>query len=240
MMYRLHLGGDTLFCLDFEPATLTTDAGYDSYEWYLLNGGFEILSGATLTNTWTGPTVEGDYIVKGNRAGDLCPAISGIWTIRKEECVDVELNKTVCNLNPKATLGDTITYCVEVCNILDPSKGLIYPVTSVEVEDVWPINATYLTFSASSGSYAPGTPAGTWQVPLLAAGQCETLMLFGRLDQEGTVVNSAEVTLQEDYTDVDSDENNEDGDQSEDDEAKVESNIVFPRVRNAWGIRIAL
>jgi len=225
----MSIGGDTLFCLDFEPATLTTDAGYDSYEWYLLRGGFEIISGATLTNSWTGPTVEGDYIVKGYRPGDLCPAISGIWTIRNDECVDVELTKTVCNLDPKATLGDTITYCVEVCNILDPDKGLTYSVTSVEVADYWPTNSTYLTFSASSGSYLHGTPAGTWQIPVLAAGQCETLMLYGRLDQEGSLINISEVTLQEDYPDVDSEENNDDGDQSEDEEDKVESNIVFPR-----------
>ncbi len=225
----MSIGGDTLHCLDFDPATLFTDAGYDSYEWYLLEGGFEILHAATPTNTWTGPTEEGDYIVKGYRAGDLCPAISNVWTIRNDECVDVELEKTICNLDADATLGDTITYCIEVCNIYDPSKNLIFPVTSVEVADIWPTNLTYLNYTATSGSYLHSLPEGVWTIPVLAAGQCETLSLFGQLDQEGTLQNIAEVILQEDYPDADSEEDNDDGDQSEDDEAKTIIDIVFPK-----------
>ncbi len=226
---EMSIGGDTLHCLDFDPATLFTDAGYDSYEWYLLDGGFEILYGATLTNTWTGPTVEGNYIVKGYRAGDLCPAVSGVWTIQNDECVDVELEKTICDLDIDATLGDTITYCIEVCNVLDPSKNLIFPVTSVEVVDRWPTNMTYLNNSATSGIYLHAIPEGVWTIPVLAAGQCETLELFGRLDQEGTLVNVTEVTLQDDYPDVDSEEDNDDGDQSEDDEDKTTIDIIFPK-----------
>ena len=223
------IGGDTLFCLDFEPATLFTDAGYDSYEWFLLDGGFEIISGATLTNTWTGPTVEGDYIVKGYRAGDLCPAISGIWTIRNDECVDLELDKTICGLDAQATLGDTLSYCIEICNVLDPSKGLTFPVSNVEIGDVWPTNLTYLNYTTTSGFYTHSLPEGVWQVPVLSAGQCEMLTLYGRLDQEGSFVNTSELLLQEDYPDVDSDEDNDDGDQSEDEEDKTMIEVVFPR-----------
>jgi len=64
---------------------------------------------------------------------------------------------------------------------------------------------------------------------VLTAGQCETLTLNGRLDQEGSFVNTSELLLQEDYPDVDSEENNDDGDQSEDEEDKTMIEVVFPR-----------
>ena len=69
------IGGDLEMCQGYPPATLTTDPGFDTYEWYQLSGGFEILAGNTTVPEWSGPIVAGAYIVKGYRSFDLCHSI---------------------------------------------------------------------------------------------------------------------------------------------------------------------
>ena len=225
----VNIGGETEFCLGYEPANLTSDAGFDVYEWYLLDGGFEIIQAVTTTPAWTGPTVAGDYIVKAYRSADLCPSISPVWTVTAKGCVDLELEKEICDIDPVVHLGDSMTYCITVCNRLNPDSGLIYTVNDLEVGDVFPANLTYLGYAATEGTYIPATPESTWSIPHLAAGECETIEIYARFDQEGTFENVAEITTSDDYDDVDSEEDNDDGDQSEDDEDKESITIVFPK-----------
>ena len=225
----VNIGGETEFCLGYEPANLTSDAGFDVYEWYLLDGGFEIIQAVTTTPAWSGPTVAGDYIVKAYRSADLCPSISPVWTVTSKGCVDLELEKEICDIDPIIHLGDSMTYCITICNRLNPDSGLIYTVNDLEVVDVFPANLTYLGYSATEGTYGPSTPESTWSIPHIAAGECETLEIYARFDQEGTFENVAEITTSDDYDDVDSEEDNDDGDQSEDDEDKEAVTIVFPK-----------
>jgi len=122
-----------------------------------------------------------------------------------------------------------MTYCITVCNRLNPDSGLIHTVNDLEIEDIFPVNLTYLGFAATEGTYVPNTPASTWLIPDLAAGECETIEIFARFDQEGTFNNVAEITVSDDFDDVDSEEDNDDGDQSEDDEDQESVTIVFPK-----------
>lgn len=225
----LTIGGEDIFCLDHTPANLTTDAGWNNYEWYLLDGGFEILTGVTIPPAWAGPVQAGDYIVKGYRPTDICPAISDPFTVTTKPCVDLELTKEICNIDPVIHQGDSMTYCITVCNKGIVDSGLIYTVNDVEIEDYFPANLTYLGHSSTDGTYIANSPESLWKIADLAPGDCETLEIYARFDQEGTFCNVAEITQSDDYDDVDSEENNDDGDQSEDDEDQECVTIVFPR-----------
>ena len=88
---------------------------------------------------------------------------------------------------------------------------------------------TYLGYSATDGTYIPNSPGSVWQIADMAPGDCETLEIYTRFDQEGTFCNTAELIQQNDYDDVDSEEANDDGDQSEDDEDQQCIDIIFPK-----------
>ncbi len=221
----LGIGGDMTFCDGYAPGTLTTDAGFDYYEWYLLTAGLEVIQASTTTPEWNGPTSTGDYLVKGFRYTDDCPSISGAHTITAIPCVDIELEKSIVDMPYPAQLGDIVTYEIEVCNVLDPDLGLVHSQDNVVVEENLPAGLTYTGNSVTTGSFAPGTP-GVWTVGTMAAGDCETLTLMASIDMFGTFTNVAEVTGG-DTPDVDSEVDNDDGDQSEDDEDPEEVTIPY-------------
>ena len=107
--------------------------------------------------------------MKGYQNGVLCPAVSGEWEVNVLECVDIELEKTICNVLTSPGIGDTISFCIEVCNIGDPSLGLISDVDNLIVEDSWPPDVAFIDYTASSGTFIFNTPFSTWQIPFIAS-----------------------------------------------------------------------
>ena len=203
--------GDLELCIGYQTGTLESDTGFDTYEWYSLQSGFEILEQVTTTNTWTGPTQPGDYFVKAYNSADLCPFVSGIHTITIKDCVDLEVSKNIVNVPSPLRRGDTITYEITVCNRMDPN--LVFDATNVELTDNLPAGVTFVSNSQTTGTYA----APLWTIPLIENGTCDTLSIDVTVDTYGALENVVEITGS-DKEDVDSEEDNEDGDQSEDDE----------------------
>ena len=216
---EIGIAGDTLICFDHSPGTLTSDSGYTTYEWYRIISGFEIIQASTSTPSWTGPLAEGKYIVKGfNPIG--CPSVSDTLCLNTKECHDLEVTKTAINIPDPFILGSPITYEIEVCNINDPSIGMIFDATNVQLSDQLPGGVTYVSHTQTTGNYSP--TQNQWDLPLIENGTCDRLLIDVTVDEYGCIENTVQISAM-DNEDVDSTPNNGDGDQSEDDEdiAKV-------------------
>ena len=212
---EINIAGNSTICYLFETNILTADPGFDFYEWYLVEGGFEIIKASTATEVWTGPTEPGKYIVKAFRSTDMCPSISDPIMITQANCIDLELEKTICEIADIPHLGDTIAYQITVCNRRVVDSLLIHDANMVMVNESLPAGVLYVSNTTTQGTYTPAS--GQWDIGTLPSGACETLKLQVQIIATGKQKNTAEIT-NSDKEDIDSEEDNDDGDQSEDDE----------------------
>lgn len=81
------------------------------------------------------------------------------------------------------TLGSNVTFTIVV--------GTPAAATGVAVDDVLPAGFTYVSSSATVGSYSAAT--GVWTIGALAANGTATLTLVAQVTQAGTLTNSAAV-----------------------------------------------
>ncbi len=134
------------------------------------------------------------------------------------EAADLSLTKIVSDATPE--VGDTVTFTVTLSN------GGPDTATNVVVTDVLPGGYTYVPVSISGGDANDdsGAPTLTWTVNTLASGGSEVLTFDATVDAPTGAVdeylNVAEVTAADQF-DPDSTPANDDGDQSEDDEANA-------------------
>ena len=130
--------------------------------------------------------------------------------------IDLELTKSV-----DATIvdaGDVVTWTIEITNNPETANAAA---TGVQVTDLIPTGLTIAGVSSTGGSFSQGV----WTLlSPLEPGETETITITTIVDSglaNGTVLkNIAEVTAA-DQRDVDSTPGNDDGDQSEDDEANA-------------------
>ena len=94
---------------------------------------------------------------------------------------DLRVTKAVSN--PAPGVGALIAYTVEVTN-LGPSAA-----TNATILDVLPANVSYVSSSASQGTYDTGT--GVWTVGALDVTATETLTLLVRVTASGAATNTA-------------------------------------------------
>jgi len=98
------------------------------------------------------------------------------WIPREDDPdVDIEVEKTASSLNPE--IGDQITYTILVTNN-GPGNA-----SNLEVTDVLPAGATYVSHVTTSGSYNPAT--GKWNIAALAATASETLTITVQISGAG-------------------------------------------------------
>ncbi len=77
---------DTIYCYNpLLPPTLTADAGWDTYTWYEVSTGTEILVFNSFSNVFI-PTSGGNFLVKATSVGTLCPAISAATPVATDIC----------------------------------------------------------------------------------------------------------------------------------------------------------
>ncbi len=82
----INVVADTIHCYNpLLPPTLTADTGWDTYTWYDVSTGTEILVFNSFSNVFI-PTSGGEYLVKANRVGTLCPAISSAVPVATDIC----------------------------------------------------------------------------------------------------------------------------------------------------------
>ncbi len=122
--------------------------------------------------------------------------------------IDLALAATIDRAAPN--IGENVTYRITLTNA-GPSTA-----TGVRVRDLLPTGTSFVSATASSGSYVSST--GIWTPAALAANATATLSIVARVTAPGTVVNTAEV-IAADQPDADSVPGN--GAANEDDIASV-------------------
>ncbi len=114
------------------------------------------------------------------------------------ESADLSLTKTVSNAAPN--VGDAVTFTLTLANAgPDAASG-------VTVGDTLPAGMTFVTASASQGSYDGGT--GVWTVGALASGSNAALQIVATVTSTGTKTNTTQVTAADQF-DPDSTPNND-------------------------------
>jgi len=101
--------------------------------------------------------------------------------------IDIAVLKVVDNTAPN--VGDTVTFTITAHNN-GPDDA-----TGVEITDALPAGLTYLSSLPSQGSYDDTT--GVWTVgdlPAAGAGSTATLSIAARVDQAGSLTNTATLT----------------------------------------------
>ncbi len=150
----------------------------------------------TLVTTATGVTAFGDLATNPNA----------------NIVADLRLTKSASNATP----GNTVSFTVTVIND-DPDRA-----TDVRVLDLLPVGLTFVSATASQGSYSTAAvgviPAGTWRVGALNNGATATLTLNVNVTGATPIINTAQVSSADQF-DPDSTPNNSIG--TEDDQASV-------------------
>jgi uncharacterized repeat protein (TIGR01451 family) len=94
---------------------------------------------------------------------------------------DLALAKTVDN--PTPNVGDTINYTLTLTNLgPDPASGVM-------VSEPLPAGLTFVSSTASQGSYDPAT--GVWSFATLAGNATATLVITARVDSPALATNAA-------------------------------------------------
>lgn len=141
------------------------------------------------------------------------------------ECCDIDLELTKTVSQDTVTFGESIDWTITVTN---NAENADIPATGVTISDVLPDDVTFQSASATDGSFDDDT--GIWTLAdALDPGESETLTITTSINAglaDATVLtNTAQVqTANED--DFDSTPGNDDGDQSEDDEASATTTLV--------------
>lgn len=124
------------------------------------------------------------------------------------DAADLSLSKSVNDATPQ--IGQNVAFTVTLNNA-GPASA-----TNVEVTDVIPTGMTFVSATASQGSYAAGS--GVWTVGTVGFGNSATLTITATVNTAGAKVNEAEVTAVDQF-DPDSTPGNDAG--SEDDLAQA-------------------
>uniref|UniRef100_UPI00046FCD09 T9SS C-terminal target domain-containing protein n=1 Tax=Aquimarina pacifica TaxID=1296415 RepID=UPI00046FCD09 len=129
---------------------------------------------------------------------------------------DLSLTKIVVDGDTTPLIGSEITFEIRLFN--DGPQNA----TGVEVLDLLPSGYDFVLYSSTAGVYDETT--GVWEVGNVPSGESETLLIDVLVNPTGDYLNVTEV-IASDVFDIDSQPNNDDGDQSEDDEDNA---IVTP------------
>lgn len=187
------------------------------------------IMGTTAEDTFLGFSY-GDGVTTGitrftiTNVGGLGLEIDHIQFANCSECceIDLELEKTVDSEFVES--GDVVTWTIELTNNADNAT---VAATGVQVTDLIPAGLQLQSVSVTDGDFDSGS--GVWTLEsAIEPGQTETLTLVTQIADglsAGTmIVNTAQVTAANE-DDVDSTPGNDDGDQSEDDEASAKVTV---------------
>lgn len=170
--------------------TIEDTEGIFEYEWFL-NG--ESL-GVTEENEWVA-TESGAYSVNVFRTCGW-GIISDEIDVTVDPCSDLSITKELLNQQ-----YDEAIFLITVTN-----NDEIFTESNAEVIDVLPTGYTFVSATASQGSYDP--VLGIWDIGELAPGQSETLEITVKINEQGEYVNVA--TVQGDNEDKNPDNNIDD------------------------------
>ena len=193
-----------------EPVTLT-GSGATSYVWD--NG---VTDGDTVY-----PLVTTTYTVVGTD-GNTCENTDSV-TITVNATSDIRIEKIVDDTAPN--VGDTVTFTLTAYN-----DGPSDDIGGTVISDILPTGYTYTVDTGGAGNGTYDAVSGDWTLPALTNGNSVVIAISATVNAPTATPNEyyniAQVTSATNF-DSDSTPNNDDGDQSEDDEASAE---VVPQV----------
>ncbi|WP_209401197.1 gliding motility-associated C-terminal domain-containing protein [Pseudozobellia sp. WGM2] len=193
-----------------EPVTLT-GSGATSYVWD--NG---VTDGDTVY-----PLATTTYTVIGTD-GNSCENTDSV-TITVNATSDIRIEKIVDDAAPN--VGDTVTFTLTAYN-----DGPSDDIGGTVINDLLPSGYTYTGDTSGAGNGTYDAVSGDWTLPALTNGSSVAVDISASVNAPTATpneyLNIAQVTSATNY-DPDSTPNNDDGDQSEDDEASAE---VVPQV----------
>lgn len=99
---------------------------------------------------------------------------------------DLGINKVIDNNQP--VVGSNVTFTLTADNSNSPE---IYADTGSRVEDVLPAGFTYVSSTATQGTYNAAT--GTWDIGTLNPGQSEILTITATVNPTGSYVNTTSI-----------------------------------------------
>lgn len=141
------------------------------------------------------------------------------------ERVDLEVAKSVDQSD--VSVGDTVTWTIVVAN---DAANANTNATGVTISDMLPTGVTFVSATATNGSFNSENGIWTLAAPL-SPGASATLTILTTVNSEAAgsnLLNVAEIASQ-DQIDFDSGPGNDDGDQSEDDESTADINVALVR-----------
>ena len=141
------------------------------------------------------------------------------------EQVDLEVAKSVDQSD--VSVGDTVTWTIVVAN---DAANANTNATGVTISDMLPTGVTFVSATATNGSFNSENGIWTLAAPL-SPGASATLTILTTVNSEAAgsnLLNVAEIASQ-DQIDFDSGPGNDDGDQSEDDESTADINVALVR-----------
>ncbi len=116
----------------------------------------------------------------GTVPGPGDPALAILWEFPDLTTADLEVTKTVDNATPE--VGDVIEYWIDVTNLQGGS-------TVARVIDKLPAGVTYVSHTASQGTYDPNT--GFWEISTVAIGSSVSLHIEVVVNTPAPVTNTA-------------------------------------------------
>jgi uncharacterized repeat protein (TIGR01451 family) len=143
--------------------------------------------------------------------------------------IDLSVTKDVNNTTP--LVGTTVTFTITVSNAAGMSTA-----TGVTVRDALPAGLSFVSATATAGSYSNGS--STWTVGTLAAGATATLTLKATVTVASTFTNVAEVFTADQF-DRDSTPGNA-ASTHEDDDASVTLGSTNPQLPHTVTLRKSL
>src|SRR5690606_17852056 len=152
---------------------------------------------ATVASSATGTITNGVSVWNPDTPPTDPPVDGDTDPIPVERSTDLSIDKTVSNFQPY--VGDNIEFTLMVTNN-GPSDA-----TGVLVTDELPDGYTYVSSSASVGTYNPAT--ALWTIGDMEDGETATLTIVATVHATGDYINYASVTGDEDDPDL---TNNED------------------------------
>ena len=153
---------------------ITTQSGFAPYQWYL-NG--VAIDGAT-SQTFS-ITNSGNYTVTGTMDCGITAQSSPLYV---QVCSDLSITKEIQN----TTNTGQITFIIKAKN-----NGAFQD-TDVKVTDILPTGYTFVSASASVGTYNNTT--GIWNIGTLNVNQEETLLVRAIVKETGNHTNTATVS----------------------------------------------
>ncbi|MDO6601073.1 Ig-like domain-containing protein, partial [Tenacibaculum sp. 1_MG-2023] len=182
-----------------------------------INGSVVLNSNGTFTYTPTSPTFSGTdsfiYQISDNgspEATDIATVIVAVSSVSDLSLTKISELTTDADGSTTFTPFDTVTFVIKLNND-GPSDA-----NGVEVEDNLPDGYDFVSANADVGSFDDNL--GIWNVGTLTNQQTATLNIVATIKASGEYENITQVTKSNNF-DPDSTPNNDDGDQSEDDEA---------------------